>query len=145
MEEKDLIWLAGFTDGEGYIGITTKGKNSYGDNKYQLIFRICNTHSSTMDYIAKILNTKKNDIFRYNDIWKDQYGVALFDSMAEKIIEKLLPYVITKKKQCEVALLFRKTIMVGRNQHDNFIDYEDRKALQYKYYLDIKKLNKRGK
>jgi hypothetical protein len=139
MTIEQTIWLAGFTDGEGYIGVTSKG------TRFQAIIRIGTTHLATMQHVAELLDTKLTVRNSEHEIWKDCYFVALYDKKAEDLLRQLLPYLKTKKEQVLNVLEYRKTVKKGSNQYTPLEDRQEQAAAQKQYHTKSLILNKRGK
>lgn len=139
MTKDQLIWLAGFIDGEGYFGIIPK------NNRYQCHLRIATTHKSTMQYVSMLLEAPINfhRSSKPKENWKDNYSVSLYDKKVEGLIVAILPYLVTKRWQAEGILEYRKTIKSGRNQYSSTTDQEKKK--QDEIYSLMRFINKRGK
>ena len=141
--ELEYSYLAGLVDGEGYLGITTKGIRVNGRNKYQVIIRIQMCDKEIIEYLSSFLNVKIANHYRDHPIWKDAYSVTLYDNRATEFIKKIYPYLRVKKKQAEIIIEFRKSITRGRNQSNpvtlEMIDKQD------ELYNKIRFINTRGK
>jgi len=138
-------YIAGFVDGEGYFGIIKKTS------------KVC-TQGYYYTPVLKIAQVCKNDevlkaikeFIGYGNLEfrkSSKYNVA--DSSALEfrgmkrvipIIDKLLPYLIVKKKQAELLKEFSK-IKIGRSGYSHDIE-TDRKRTEI--YHKVKFLNKRG-
>lgn len=134
MTIKEIIWLAGFIDGEGYIGVVKKG------TRYQSQVRIATTHKETMEYVAKLLEVPcgVHKPSKGNGKWKSCYRAVVYDKRAEELCKELLPYLRTKKAQAKNLIKFRETIKYGRNQ------YSSPRNSQTPFWLKSKELNLRG-
>ena len=102
--ETELAWLAGFIDGEGTIYIT------HGRDQQMLFLRIGNTHVPSLEKIKKICRVGyiglhsggrgrlgKREVYK----WSVQANQAL------KVLQKVFPYLVTKKAQAEIAIAFQ--------------------------------------
>jgi hypothetical protein len=107
----DLIWLAGFIDGEGSL--------IFKDNNKSLIPKISvsNTHLPTIDIIKNILNRNKIKFSSYPKKGKTKAtGVKHSNSIeiyvenkhCEPLLKLLLPYLRTKKEQARLILKLLK-------------------------------------
>ena len=101
-------WLAGFVDGEGTLYIANKFNKS-GDNRYDLQLRIANTCLETMVYISKQTDRKLDSYIGHlkHPIAKPCYSIRWFNHNALNIINKIEPYLITKKRQAQIARDFK--------------------------------------
>ncbi len=121
--ENQKAYIAGFIDGEGCINIyRTFPKYSHADGKtvsdyrtYTMNVSITNTHLPTMEWLTAIiegarLNTKKMSLKKPN--WKQTYTIKIGSIASLKILKQILPYLITKKKQAELAIKFQEKAMV---------------------------------
>lgn len=97
---EDLIWMAGFFDGEGHIDI---GK--YKSNKYGLL-------------VASVTNMKRDGVTPFRifggsifiankfNVWRWQaYG-----GEAKTLLEALLPYLRLKRDTANIAITFQNTV-----------------------------------
>ena len=142
MTKEEIIYFAGLVDGEGYVGITTKGKRVSGETKYQVIFRIMLTNLEVIQKYSDILGGHVKTYYKDHPVWKDAYGFSFYDEKAEGVLRLILPYLIVKRLQVEKMLEFRKTVSRGRNQYS---DKKEAFAKQHIIYNEMKVLNKRGK
>jgi len=130
-------WLAGFIDGEGYIGLTKKGE------RFQVIVRIGTTHRATMLYVSTLLGAPLYTDRKNKPNWKDCYITVIYDHRAELLLKSLLPYLITKREQVLAILEYRKTINSGNNQFNRAPVQVIQKRRDI--YNRLRGLNKRGK
>lgn len=103
----DLAWTAGIFDGEGSIQIYRQGRNG----RYSLYVTVGNTdlamvltlkrlwagHVSTR---RKVTPTTRRPIHTW----------AAYSLRAEEVLRAVLPYLVTKRTQAEVALEFRAQV-----------------------------------
>lgn len=105
----NVMWLAGFTDGEGCIGFNKIcGKMHYHCPHVTLT----NCHKPTIDRVANILSTLG---VRYwvqhreprKSQWKEDWVIIIRGIRRTKpFLEAILPYLFTKKEQAEAVLEF---------------------------------------
>ncbi|NMC77028.1 MAG: hypothetical protein GYA60_07035 [Candidatus Methanofastidiosa archaeon] len=103
MTETQKAYLAGIIDGEGCIGIFAGKSNG----SASLIVRIGMCSYETISTIAKwigcpVLKEKKRR--EYQQLWL----IQLTFQQAEDVLKAVLPYLITKKEQAQLALDFRE-------------------------------------
>lgn len=103
MKEEELAYLAGFIDGEGYIGISKN--SSYGE----LQISITNTNEDIIRLIAKwfkgsvrLVEKKEN----HKDCWR--FGVYSEDAVT--LLKAVYPYLFVKREQAYIGLEFQKLI-----------------------------------
>ncbi|MCK5608870.1 hypothetical protein KAR91_43760 [Candidatus Pacearchaeota archaeon] len=135
--KKDYRYLAGIIDGEGCISINLYNKQA---SKYNLRVRVDNTSKELIFWIAENFGGKvrfqKSYHRNYRDIWRWEINYKNL----EKLIKKILPYLIIKKEQAKLALKYRKTVNYRGKRCVPEKILEQRKEL----YLLMKQLNKRG-
>lgn len=141
MTIEQIIWLAGFVDGEGYIGIA-----KHGTRCYQTTIRIATTHFETMEYVARLLDCKlfSHRSSKAKPQWRTCHAVAVYDRKAENLCRILLPYLITKKAQAANLLEYRKTIRIGNNQSIPLSLRAEWRQKQKEFWLISKFFNRRG-
>ena len=102
MEKHEIAYLAGLFDGEGFIGIVSRGKN--GRKKPNIEIKMsCET---TIKYVAEKLNTSYLLKPKERPHWKDQWRVRFTYRRAETVVTLLLPYLVTKKDAAKKMLAF---------------------------------------
>lgn len=149
LEEK--VWLAGFIDGEGYLGILKQKKRitkqQSGSPLYHPYLVITGTDEKTIKYLIELTGcgwvvkmTKKNDKHKI----AYQYKVSKFDDLIS-LLSQIQNFLKIKQFQSRLLVQFinlRKQALVktGRGSRDitSFTGEEE------KIYQELKKLNKRG-
>lgn len=124
--EFEYAWSAGIIDGEGSIRVQKyfphgKLKHVY----HQLRVVVDNTDP---EMILKLKSIFGQNIYfgqkPKNERSKQIYGWCAIGRGAEDVINKVLPYLVTKRKQAEIALEFARTI---RNPGRRGVSLETRK------------------
>ncbi len=117
IDEKDLIYVAGFFDGEGTIVISThnqKLKNSK-TVYYRLMVQISNTYFPIMEWFYEkfggSLNFHKDKRPNHNPIL--QWRVT--ERKAVEFLILIMPYLRLKSQEAEIALSFYKVRSKSRN------------------------------
>lgn len=139
-----IQYLAGLVDGEGYVGIRKCSKKNDGSliPEYKPTLVIANTN---YDLIKALKENFSGSICKKNKglkvLWKQSYSFEFNRTEIKKILPKLIPYLIIKRKQAEMVMDLFKTY---KHCHPGF-GYTE-KEIQEKENLHIKslKLNKRG-
>ena len=142
MSKLTASYLAGLLDGEGYFGIYIVR------NKHYIS---CVKMASTDKEIIKWLKESFGGYFYErkfdNDDWKDAYTWTLTDKKVVPFLKKITPYLKIKRKQAEIILKREKL-------KEKLENMGERKGMVYpkdvleeikNHYLEIRKLNKRGK
>jgi len=140
-----LIWMAGFVDGEGSIGINSVAKGK----TYIAKLTVCNTNKKSIllferKFGGKTRLRKWKGIRKDN--WKPCYEWCLTNKAAVNAIKQLRPYLQIKNKQADLV------IELGRlkSTYDGIQMRWDRKLRDKMWRIfaklkeKTKKLNKRG-
>lgn len=105
--QEKIIYLAGIIDGEGYIGIN-KSKNYQGKPLFKLRVVVCNTNTDLIKWLVDNFGgyiTKKKT---YSYKHKVSYNWKVNCDKAGDVLSLVLPYLIIKKRQAELAILYRE-------------------------------------
>lgn len=111
--EKETIWLTGFIDGEGYIGITRQRKKETSKQSSSLLYHpyliISNNDLNILKCIKELIGYgyihKINRKTKPHQKASFQYKLAKMDKL-EGILRAIQPYLHLKQKQCELLLNF---------------------------------------
>lgn len=154
LKEVDKAYLAGFLDGEGSISICRSKPNNhwrYRTYRYTLEVTVTNTNKKIIELLANLFEGSWMRIRHHNNpVWKDAYCIRWASVKAKNLLEMLLPYLIIKKKQAELAVEFqnRKTqkrgfipVKAGKGLSHRLSDKEIQK--RHYYYDSIIRLNNR--
>lgn len=93
-----LAYIAGFVDGEGCVQISKNGS---------LSLSIINTAHQTLTFIKRVLGCG-SVAPRKQKVNKPQYVFRVYGTSAAEVLTALLPYLIEKRPQAELALEFFK-------------------------------------
>ena len=136
--EEDLIYLAGFFDGEGCVSIT-KSKNRKTGFIYAPRISIVNTNKSIMVWINSLINGGVQKRYsKGNNKTKLEWQLTRLKDIL-KFTQLFKPYVKVKKRQLEVMEKFIKIRLSKPFGHHSYSIQEEQ------LYLELKELNKRGK
>lgn len=135
---EQAAWLAGFVDGEGYIGISTKTVK--GKRYYAATMQITNTYRPVLEYAAEMVvgnccikdgwNHKVNPKAKQNwQFWVNRRAIPL-------LLKQIRPYLRVKHKQADLLLAFCKT--------QKEMGFPAPRDLYEQFYLEMRALNKRG-
>jgi murein DD-endopeptidase MepM/ murein hydrolase activator NlpD len=138
--EIDKRYIAGFIDGEGYISVVRHKdvRVKKGHTLYP-IFRITNSNKEALEKINEFIKgdirTNGNDK-NYNH--KQVYRIEVIDQKKIRdILNKIIPYLIIRKKQAELLLNFCNKRIKAKSK--NYTDDD------FKLVPLFSKLNKRGR
>ena|SRR3990167_4851389 len=109
--ERELAYMAGIFDGEGSVGIYSNGHR----NTVFLRLQVANTSLLLMEWLEERFG---GSVYTRNvkDLYQQRYDWQMRSREAAVLLETLLPFVLIKKAQAEVALrLYSEGVM--DNQH----------------------------
>lgn len=111
--QEQLAYLAGIIDGEGcfYTGRIKQGR--YGSGyQYHTVIKIDNTSEELIEWLKATFGGGREYVWHKlkNPNWKPIYVWYASGKMLEYICKSIYPYLIIKKKQCELMLQFRATV-----------------------------------
>lgn len=111
--ETDLAWAAGIMDGEGTIGISPinckhSGRKVKVYRVYALRVAISNTDPRILARIKQILGGYFYPVKHYKSHYKPVYRWAAACKNAYTVLDLLLPYLVGKRDQAEIAIAFAK-------------------------------------
>ena len=145
MDIADLAWTAGIVDGETSISIAkrTRKKKISVFPEYQLQI-CCESKTKVMqDNLQKLwggsVTPYKDKRENRADTWK--WSIAA--NQAIQFLELVLPYLIVKSKQAELAIEFQSRVVERKETH-HFLTWREC-AIRDKIYGEMKYLNRRGK
>lgn len=117
----DVAWCAGIVDGEGYISVTTqtervsKACGGYPRRpNWRLEVGVNNTDLRMLRKLQDCFGGNKIQLCSNRNLkpgYKKLYSWKSHGQAARPFLEAILPYLICKKEQAEVALLFIDTII----------------------------------
>lgn len=112
--EKAYLWLAGFIDGEGYIGILRQRKKENHRHSASLLYHpyliISNNNLKVLQYIKRLIgygyiHKKPNKEPNSRQQTSFQYKLARMDHL-EAALKTMQPFFRLKQKQCKLLLAF---------------------------------------
>lgn len=102
----DLIWLAGFFDGEGSVNFRRGGggtSRTLGGKPWRLEIEISGTHQRTMKHVSELVGQPLRTYARQPPN-ATAYRVTAACRKAELFLEEIRPFSITKREQIDLAL-----------------------------------------
>ena len=112
MKVEEKAYLAGLIDGEGSITIDRCGKSGgCPASRLQLVLRITSTSKKLLEYSNKVTRDGKITLKRKSTLnHRACYEWRTRNHHASRILFFLLPYLLLKKDQAELAIKFAATI-----------------------------------
>jgi len=111
ISEIDWARAAAYMDGEGSILIVRRGKKRYDAGKgFYLDVRMTNTDPRLIHWFKERFDGSVIHELRRSKKHRDCYRWHITCQAAARFIEGVLPYLIIKREQAEVALAFQSTL-----------------------------------
>lgn len=133
-----LEYIAGFFDGEGYIQIAKAKDKSHRGPRYFLHTSICNTYKTVLDecqtVTGGVVRYYKNSFSRSNGCGY-HYRLDMTQTIAYSFLKSVLPYLVVKKEQAEIAIRFKESLRPHGSRKPRT---DEELAFQDKCYEDIK-------
>ena len=109
LTELERAYLAGFVDADGCIAITKSTKGKYG--YCGLSVHITQTKREVLDYWQRKVGLGGIYIMcKGGDSANTSFQWVIYGKEAEEFIVSILQHLILKRRQADIALVFRKTI-----------------------------------
>lgn len=135
MSEVEWAYVAGFVDGEGFIGIVRDNRNS--GYFYRVRMEAGNTSKDIARWLEYKFKRKAVLRDRKNKAHKPMYQWGLTDKLALNFLNQILPYLIIKRRQAELAIKFQSLRVIEAPR----INREEQEEI----YWQMRKLNKKGR
>lgn len=110
IKETDKAYAAGLFDGEGCI--TTKWPS-----RWQAVIEIQMVHKPTIERFAEIFDCKILKCFEGDGHRRTRWRWRAYDNNAIRIIKEITPYLVEKKYQAELLVLFKETKDLGEREY----------------------------
>lgn len=134
LKPTELAWLAGFIDTDGHIGVRRMGTGNFA---LQLV--IGGTHKPSIETCQHMMNSGLYQDNIGSQTHKEGWRTTLSGTRAKGLLERVFPYMVTKKRQAAIALTFP----VGNGGHHH-PGHPLLKVLQNECCKAMSKLNKKG-
>lgn len=109
VRETDLAYMAGLMDGEGTIGITRRsGGPTYKSLRYTLVVAVQMSDRPSIDHVAALFQRSVYEKGPYANMRKTAYLLQWQARVAAELLEPLVPYLVLKRPQAEIALQFQR-------------------------------------
>ena len=155
LSREDAIYIAGFLDGEGWIGLQ---KNPIRADKWAYTYYfvrvgVSNTNKEILEWLQAITGKGYIRVNKSNLKLPNRKPCWMWDlsgTDAVELIKLVHPYLKVKKKVVESILEFRQMIdsqkkerMTSKRKYKQPVSEEFNKKRE-ELYLNVRKLNKRG-
>ena len=138
-QNEKLAYVAGIMDGEGCFSVYLNKPL----NRYLMTIDIYNSCTELLKWLSENFPGESREIKapskKKHTNWKPQYIWRSNNSQTLQFLRDILPFLIVKKKQCELAIKFRESF--GRNGQ---ILSPETRELRRLVYEEMKVLNQRG-
>jgi hypothetical protein len=121
-----LIYMAGFFDGEGYIGLLKRKRNET-QTEYYIQISIGQNDGGTMDWIKENFGGNLYSVKRDGSYWWIASGKAAYT-----VLKRIEPYLKYKKPQAQLAIKFYEGKVGGVRMT------EEEKLRREEIYLQLK-------
>lgn len=135
-------YLAGLLDGEGCISIVNT-HTSRGRPTFMMSIQLVMTHKATIEHVYNMWGGGWyiDRGSRKAGQQKPAYSIHWTSVHAAEVLREVLPFLVTKKQQAELALEFQKLI---RDKHQTSRLGDEEQASRKEFYTQMRGLNKRG-
>ena len=140
MKKTDLAYIAGIVDGEGTIGIHRAKRRGPGNSwTYSLRVSVSMTEAYLPEWLKMAFGGNTYGKLRDKPRWKPQTEWVILGEKATGFLGDIMPYLIIKKPQAELAFKFLAIRAKGLRSRP-FERYQ-----QQLYWEEMRRLNQRGK
>lgn len=113
-------YLAGFFDGEGSISIIYYNKRNI--NEFYILIQISNTNLDILKEFQKRFSGKIYPLKIKSENHTQAYSWKITAIVASLFLKNMLPYLVIKKSQAELALKFQQRQFKGKFINNNEMD-----------------------
>jgi len=141
MNPAEAGYFAGFLDGEGTIGVYRgRRKENRSGIRFQTVLRLCNTDFAALEAIQRMCGNGRiaQVTAPKNPNYRTGYILTFSSSQITHLLPQLIPYLVIKKRQAELALEFQLSIVSGRNIS------ADREIAANEAYASTRRMNAKG-
>ena len=140
-------YLAGFVDGEGYLGLA-RIRRRHRSTEYCLRLSIYNTDRMILEEIKRTTGGTMSVVGQRRPSWKPSYALIWTNAAAAQVIRKIKPFLLVKSEQGKALLAFDQRIRAGRRVRDTAgrLLPLDRQEVRFRHaiYNRVKRMNRRG-
>jgi len=123
-----LAYFAGFFDGEGCIAV---GKTGRRKSQFGFAMQVGQTKTEVLELLQRYFGGRLFRSAKTGFQLKPFYTWTVCGNNAEHFLRSILPYLVTKKEEAELALEYRKTMgCQGRKLPEEVIETRHRLVAQ---------------
>ncbi len=143
-----LAYLAGIVDGEGCFHackLKNKPGDGYKNGHYRCVLKVSNTDIRLFHWLQETFSGTCSAAFKEtrDKLFKrDCYEWVVTGHRLLDLCRQILPYLIIKKRHCELIIKFRESFPMNLGRGNREITIEEQ-ALREDCIAEIKKLNAR--
>jgi len=143
-----LAYLAGIIDGEGCFHackLKNKPGDGYKNGHYRCVLKVANTDKKLFDWLQETFRGTCSAAFketRDKTHRRDCYEWVVTGHRLLDICRQVLPYLVIKKRHCELVIKFRESFPQKLGRGSREISQEE-KTIREDCISEIKKLNAR--
>ena len=142
LNKEIAAYLAGIIDGEGCIGINRNHNHTqrHRTPRYSIDVVVTNTSADLMlklqEWFPASLRLRRKE----REYWRECWRWVISGGKARKLLEFVLPYLIVKQKQAELALLYLDSVTPYNNRGHKAMPAEEWQKRE-RFYQWMKQLN----
>lgn len=146
--KEQIIWLAGFMDGDGWFGLYKNKKSKSGSWNYVPVMGIQNTNKEIIDEIGSWFDCGSFATRIYKSPgWENRRNSFKYvnqDSIEIlEIISLMIPYLKVKRERAELLLEYLEKRVKWMKEGRKRTEKEKKESIEY--YEKMRKLNHRGR
>lgn len=129
--KEQLAYIAGFIDGEGYVGLTKRESNGKVNSALKPVVQISNSYLPVLEMILDLFPGGHLRVKKPQPKETKPHHVLIYEgqSLLIYVLEMLIPYLVEKKWRAEVVVDWcRRRIKIGGKRHpyteNDWEDYE---------------------
>jgi hypothetical protein len=148
MRDTDIAYIAGFVDGEGWVGVSRSKHNKYSRPSYSPLIRVTKTKRGILEWIQETLGCgfvcKGKRVKTENDRWKDSFMWTIGSRNIVRVTGLLMPYIQLKKRQLEIVTQIAKINLSLQKSPTGRRNPQPTERELARLWGELGKLNKRG-
>ncbi len=133
-----LAYAAGIIDGEGSIGAYTRGSKQ-GRGSLCLQLTVANTDIRMLVFLSELWGGKVSTLNRKH-MKRQLYEWSRVGRECGCVLQDVLPYLIVKKEQAELAVEFANSIQFGCGKGRSYILSDETIERRHEIALELKQL-----
>lgn len=142
----DVRYAAGLFDGEGWVTICKQMVKNRPDARYQLVVGIGMVHRPIIEAMREtfggnIFSKKRSP--GQSERTRDGHTWRVSSEPAAEFLKRVLPHLIVKRDEAELALSFQKHVSLNRSNIFKGINREGLIAEREEIYLQLRAMKRR--